>query len=442
MSLRTTTRRVKVSFLLGAGALAGAATLAFVLASSSGAVPRPQWTTVQQGLSAICETGTTFNLTTRTGHIQTPDGGSVFMWGFTMDVGNVGQGGTGNGKFQMPGPVLCVNEGDPITINLENPAAPLGPGEPVSIVFRGQSGVLTSGGDVDGLFTREVTPGGATVTYTFTADEPGTYLYESGTNPHKQIEMGLYGALIVRPTGPGFGPNFAYNDASTEFDPAREYLLLMHEIDPALHLAVERIQPFDATTKHDRYWTINGRSFPDTVTNHFAPWLPAQPYGAFVWIRADSPQPALIRYANAGLRNHPFHPHANHVQVIARDGRPLGDLSMEAFTKTIGAGQTTDGLFRWNDVEHWTPDATVPVQIPGLLNLVFKDDYTSYSGSPYLGFQDDLPPAVATYNQCGEFYYPWHSHALNEFQNFNEGFGGLATLLRVDPPLPKCPASG
>src|SRR5262249_50304918 len=26
------------------------------------------------------------------------------------------------------------------------------------------------------------------------------------------------------------------------------------------------------------------------------------------------------------------------------------------------------------------------------------------------------------------------SHALNEFTNFDEGFGGMATLLRVDPP--------
>ncbi len=36
-------------------------------------------------------------------------------------------------------------------------------------------------------------------------------------------------------------------------------------------------------------------------------------------------------------------------------------------------------------------------------------------------------------NVCGEWYFPWHSHALNEFANFDEGFGGMATLLRVDP---------
>jgi hypothetical protein len=55
-----------------------------------------------------------------------------------------------------------------------------------------------------------------------------------------------------------------------------------------------------------------------------------------------------------------------------------------------------------------------------------------------LGETGDFPPGNTVLNQCGEYYFPWHSHALNEFQNFDEGFGGLATALRVDPPL-GCP---
>ena len=35
------------------------------------------------------------------------------------------------------------------------------------------------------------------MTYTFTASNPGTYVYESGTDTGKQVQMGLYGALIV-----------------------------------------------------------------------------------------------------------------------------------------------------------------------------------------------------------------------------------------------------
>ena len=40
------------------------------------------------------------------------------------------------GAFQEPGPVLCVNEGDTVTVNLHNGLA-----EPTSIVFPGQEGV-------------------------------------------------------------------------------------------------------------------------------------------------------------------------------------------------------------------------------------------------------------------------------------------------------------
>jgi hypothetical protein len=126
--------------------------------------------------------------------------------------------------------------------------------------------------------------------------------------------------------------------------------------------------------------------------------------------------------------------------VIGRDARllrgPAGeDTSFEDFTRTVGSGQTYDLLFKWTDVEAWNSTTNpVPVEIPGSQNLVFKDGATFYSGSPYLGEQGELPVGVTSYNQCGEFFFPWHSHALFEFTNFDEGFGGLATLLRVDPP--------
>ena len=154
----------------------------------------------------------------------------------------------------------------------------------------------------------------------------------------------------------------------------------------------------------------------------------------------------MIRYANAGLSNHPVHPHGNHLRVIARDGRLLSgasgeDGSFEDFTRTIASGQTYDVQVRWTDRELWRPTGVpgitpnpVPVAIPSYRNLAFKDGLTWYSGSPYLGFKGTLPAGVTSNNLCGEYYFPLHSHALNEFVNFNEGFGGMATLLRVDPP--------
>jgi FtsP/CotA-like multicopper oxidase with cupredoxin domain len=369
----------------------------------------------------VCTNGPTFDLQTTQGYIETPDGNQLFMWGFT----------TNPGTFQIPGPVLCVDQGDTVTVNLTNNLS-----EPVSIVFPGQIGV-TASGDATGLLTDEAAASGGTASYSFTAGEPGTYLYESGTNQHKQVHMGLYGVLVVRPA---LGANYAYNDPSTEFDPDREYLLVFHEIDPYLHQTVEFGLPYNVTTRHDRYWTINGRGSVDTLLDNFVPWLPNQPYSSLVHIEADAALPALIRYANAGTVNHPFHPHGNTMQVVGRDGRPLGNAALENFTTTIGAGQSFDLLFRWDNVEGWTPgpNGEFPENdafpFPGLQNLVFKDDVTFYSGNEYLGLQGELPTGVTSYNQCGEFYFPWHSHALNEIQNFDEGFGGMLTLVRVDPP--------
>lgn len=371
------------------------------------------------------EAGTpTFNLKTEDGNIDTPDGNTVYMWGYTSVTED----------FQIPGPVLCVNEGDEVTINLTNDLD-----EPVSILFPGQTGVEATGG-VEGLLTREA-PAGGTVSYSFTATHPGTYLYESGTNPHKQVEMGLYGALIVRPE---MGPNYAYNDPATEFAPGREYLLLMHDIDMHLHLAVELGYAYDVTTReHDEYWTLNGRSLPDTVAPNFAGSLPNQPYGALLVVEpyddTENPLPALLRFANAGLDNHPFHPHGNNVKIVAQDGRRLEgsageDLTYQAFTKSFGSGQTYDALITWEDADGWaTQGVTLPVGIPSLQNLFFTGN-TWWSGAAALGEQGELPVGVTSHNECGEYYFPWHSHALNEFQNFDEGFGGLATLWRIDPP--------
>ncbi len=411
-------KKLKLGLLALVGLLAAALLPATVIGR-----PELAPATAPAILSNMCTPGPTFNLETRSGYMQTPDGNSLFMWTYARS----------GGSFQVPSPVLCVNEGDTVTINLTNNLP-----EAASIVFPGQNGVTASGG-LPGLFTAEAEAGGGMVSYSFVAGEPGTYLYESGTNPHRQIEMGLYGALIVRPT---LGPNYAYNDPTTQFDPDREYLLLIHDLDPDLHQAVERNQTYDVTNRRDHYWTVNGRSFPDSIADSNVPWLPAQPYGALVVVEAEDPDnpalPALIRYVNAGLENHPFHPHGNHMRVIARDGRLLS-LPFENFSTTIGSGQTYDLLFRWVNVEEWGIGGAPPrirdqVTYPNIFNLIFKDGLTWYSGDPDLGVQADLPPGSTSFNECGEFYFPWHSHALNEFQNFDEGFGGLATLVRVEPP--------
>jgi FtsP/CotA-like multicopper oxidase with cupredoxin domain len=384
-------------------------------------------------IGMICTPGTvvgsthTFNLATKKGYVETPDGNSVFIWSYAnADPPD-------NSHFQYPGPVLCVTQGETVVVNLTNNLSPAS-----SIVFPGQDGAVTATGGAPGLLTTEAAGSGGTVSYAFTANNAGTYIYESGSDVSRQIEMGLYGALVVRPA---LGPNYAYNNA-TQFNPSREYILLLSELDPDLHKAVETGGTYDITKLHNRYWMVNGRSFPDTIQDNGIPTLPNQPYGAL--IRAQSydpvrnPQPALIRMLNVGALNHPFHPHGNHLTQVAQDGRQLltpsgGSASTERFGETIGSGQTQDYLLTWKDQDLWSPTNPLPVAQPNYRNLFFKDANTWYSGNPYLGYSGTLPTGTLSQNVCGEWYFPWHSHALNEFTNFDEGFGGMATLLRVDP---------
>jgi len=228
----------------------------------------------------VCTPGTvsgtthTFNLTANTGYADTPDGNSIFMWGYAN------HDAPDSDHFQTPGPVLCVTEGENVVVNLTNTLP-----EAASIVFPGQAGVTASGGSA-GLFTTEAPASGGTVSYSFTASSPGTYLYQSGSDQAKQVEMGLYGALIVRPTTttcPAVdGTNCAYGP-STRYDSGREYLLLLSEIDPVLHHAVETgTGTYDFNARRARYFFVNGRAFPDTIQDNGTDLQPDQPYGALV----------------------------------------------------------------------------------------------------------------------------------------------------------------
>jgi len=377
--------------------------------------------------------GPTFNLKTATGRYQAVTGQSVLMWGYAPNPGN----------FQYPGPNLIVTQGQTVTINLTNNLS-----ERVSIAFPGQASVTANGNpvapefDVSGnviSLTTSVAPGG-TITYSFVASQPGTYLYESGTDPEKQIQMGLFGALIIKPAGHA---DWAYDDSRTRFNPNAEYLLLYHEIDPVIHDAVEGgFQP-DMKAYWPRYWTVNGRSFPDTVAPDNVNSLPAQPYGSLVAVyprdASTNPYPALIRVANAGLQITPIHPHGAHSWVIGHDGRqyvgPGGeDLTRDEFTLILAPGQTFEFLWWWEDIHGYNPDTNpVPLPLPDLRNLTTGE---WYSGSPYLGGTGDLPIlSVEMGGGSGAFFFPWHSHSERQMALwFGAGMAGSMTAVVVLPP--------
>ena len=418
--------------------------LALVLTSANG-TGRVQPAAAQMPMAPaegiVCTDGPDFALTTKTGYIGTPDDNIIFMWGFSA----------GNTPFQHPGPVLCVNQGDTVTVILRNTLS-----EPVSIVFPGQEEVLANGAPVQPQFdgsgaltslAQTAAPNGGSVTYSFVANHPGTFLYQSGTNPVVQVRMGLFGALIVRPTT--VGPNggmLANERMDSEFNPNTEFLVLLSEIDPYLNQAVERGQSFDMANYHPRYWLINGRGFPDSMAPNYASWLPNQPYGALARVEPFQDDPnlpdynplwSLTRFISVGTVDLPMHPHSKSALIIGRDGRtlegPLGeDLAYENFSVPMGPGQTWDGLFRWYDPDGYDRATNpVTVDVPGFVDVVYG---MLYSGSPYLGEYGPFPVDFTPMNECGEYYVISHVHALHKITSWGAPMTGPITFLRIDPP--------
>jgi FtsP/CotA-like multicopper oxidase with cupredoxin domain len=347
--------------------------------------------------------------------------------------------------MQFPGPTLIVNQGDVVTVNLSNELT-----VPVSIVFPGQAAAAAGG--APGLLTREA-PAAGTVSYTFTASQPGTYTYYSGTNPELQIEMGLVGALIVRPgTNPA---TQAYNHADSQFD--HEYLFLISEMDPRIHdlVAAGNMDLVDNTTYWPVYWFLNGRTAPDTVSASHVSWLPNQPYNCLPMMHPG--EKILLRMIGAGRDLHPYHTHGNHHRVIARDGRLLSsapgagaDLGELAFTTTTVPGQTADAIFTWNGEKlgwdmyghapgdplrpgEYAPDhgKPLPVTLPSQLDVT---NGQFYSGSPFLGTLGSLPPGEGGFNPNGGFMFMWHSHSEKEIVNNDIFPGGMLTMMIIEAP--------
>jgi len=308
-------------------------------------------------------TGPTFNLTAQDAYLNQPDGEAVYSWGYGCNGTPLGFAPTLPNQacptMQVPGPTMIVTEGQTVTISLTN-ALPTVVGN-TSILFPGfvlTSTCPNSTANPQGLLACEAAPG-QTVTYSFVASAPGTHPYYSGTQGDLQIEMGLYGALIVLPASvPAnctsassyHGLNAqartfwketdfrlsqsAYDHPGSCYD--REYLFQWAEMDTRIHRQAEAQVKAAATRSctgqvtvgcsldvqtepyHPAYFLINGRSMPDLMDPNFAGEYPHQPYNANPHVHPG--ELLLIRTIGQGRWQHPFHEHANHVRILARDG--------------------------------------------------------------------------------------------------------------------------
>jgi PKD repeat protein len=280
-----------------------------------------------------------YNLRADSGTLIMPDGRAVPMWGFACDSAVPPAVCPNPGVVTVPGPRLTLAAGDTtLTIHLTNDLP-----EEVSLVIPGQTATMTPVFTLDGTGRRRVrsftheTPSGGSADYEWTNLEPGTYLYQSGTHPQVQVQMGLYGAL-TKPAAAGMAyPGVPYDV---------EHLLLLSEIDPALHDAVAGPSPTYGTPAYPstidyrpKYFLVNGASFTSAT--------PCLDGGLTAGNRI------LLRMLNAGLRELAPMILEARWKVVAEGGSAYaitnGAVSTphgkEQYTALLAPGGTTDVVF-------------------------------------------------------------------------------------------------
>lgn len=277
-----------------------------------------------------------YSLTAKAGSITMPDGETLPVWGFAL----------GNGPVTVPGPKLVVPPGEGLTIHLTNLLA-----VPVSLVIPGQKlpdnntgpvwtdwpneTTIWTGSRPAGNYTarvrsfvHEVAPG-QSGTYTWSSFKEGAFLYQSGTNPSAQVQMGLYGAVVKN-----FDVAQAYEDAATGFD--KEVVLVYSAMDPAMNTAIAsgRFGP-GKTVPNTRdyaakYFLINGKAWPDPAQERIN--------GCTEILSGEQ---VLLRFLNAGYQT--FVPVflGPYLTLRAEDGN-LYPFSKEQYSLELAAGRSVD----------------------------------------------------------------------------------------------------
>jgi hypothetical protein len=251
----------------------------------------------------------------------------VTMWGYALADSSFSTVGLPS----SPGPLLTVPVGDTtLTIHLRNDLA-----QPTSIVVSGLAGdgvpTWTDGstGPRSGAtqrvrsFTHEAAPGAIAV-YTFTV-KPGSFLYESGTHPAVQVQMGLYGGVVA---------DAALGQAYAGVAYTRSVVQFYGEIDLSLHAAVAGgsygTGAYTSTLQYQpSYFLVNSDPYPagTPTTTGIAP-----------------NDRVLIRFFNAGLKHHVPSILGSYLSLLA-DGGNAYTFQRQQYSLFLAAGTTADALF-------------------------------------------------------------------------------------------------
>ncbi|MDP6414917.1 MAG: thrombospondin type 3 repeat-containing protein [Gammaproteobacteria bacterium] len=286
-----------------------------------------------------------------------PDGVAIAMWGFARASDTSCPSTSIVEGPSAPGPFIIVPHFDDVLeINLCNELD-----EPVSVVIPGQampkngvagtllSPVYHTAGKFAGRvrsFTQEAAASGGTQSYTWDAYKHGTYMYESGSHPQVQIQMGLYGGMKK-----DFGAwRLAYDGNAHQlggFFYDHEAILFYSEIDRALHDAVgagtydpegdPALVMTSIADYHADYGLINGQAFP-----------------AVAPIVIGTSGDTLLRFYSASPDDRTPVMQGLYAKHIAQDGK-LYPYFSEQYSLRLPAGSTRDVMLTVDCMQAGTP---------------------------------------------------------------------------------------
>jgi FtsP/CotA-like multicopper oxidase with cupredoxin domain len=372
-----------------------------------------------------------------------------------MDVGVL------NGN--MPAPMIAINEDDELFLTLTNVGQIMRPDlfEQHTVHFHGYPNASAY---YDGVPDASVAINiGGSFTYYYLAPDAGTYFWHCHITPPEHLQMGMVGQLFVRPRQnkvsgslyqalaaletPPAGetpaakkerlrkrcgtdilcsaplppsnsaarqPNkngtptlYAYNDGdgSTAYDV--EYPIQIHGFDPNFHFVGMTFNPEAFADLKDKYFLLNGRSYPDTITEG-----PMHTQVTDGTLHASQPLPSIINIPVGGkalLRISDLD--VTEYQTLASLGIPMHVIGLNARLLRDTAG---------NNMDYYTNSITL-------------------AGGESIDVMLDASDTTAY--PVGQTFYLYTPN-LDHLSNDAENFGGLMTEVHicsaVDPTSKQC----
>jgi FtsP/CotA-like multicopper oxidase with cupredoxin domain len=388
-----------------------------------------------------------------------------------MDVGVL------NGN--IPAPLIVIDEGDELFLTLTNVGQVMRPDlfEQHTVHFHGYPNASAF---YDGVPDASVAINvGGSFTYYYLAPEPGTYMWHCHISPPEHLQMGMVGQIYVRPrqntvgtgtslltalqtanaptavatkcaatdilcssqtpsaadslanqatvtAGDGFvsadptksARKYAYNDGdgSTRYDV--EYPLQLHGFDPNFHFVGMTFNPESFADNKDKYFLINGRSYPDTV-------------GGYACSTGDS-LPACAGKASGTVVAGPM-------RTQGPDGVERASQEIPAVINIPVGGRA---LLRFSDLNvteyHTLASLGIPMRVIGYNARLLRDedgnDMAYDTNSITLGGGESLDVILdasntAEYPVGGKYYL--YTPQLDHLSNDAENFGGMMTEINI-----------